>query len=114
MRIGKLSHKITIQSLQAGSPQQKPSGEPEEAWADYLTNIDAEWITLRGQDRFVAQEHHPETRGLWRIRWRSGITAKMRVVHNGLYYNILFVPPYDRGGKRWHMELECTQGVNDG
>lgn len=114
MRAGKLRHRVTIQYLATGSPAQLPSGEPNEAWTDLLTGISAEWITLSGRALFAAQEHHSEVRGVWRIRWRSSITDKMRVVHGGKYYNILFVPPYDKSGKQRQLDLECAEGVNEG
>lgn len=114
MRAGKLRHRVTIQQYVIGSPQQKPSGEPDGAWTALYTDIAAEWVTLSGRALFAAQEHHAEVRGTWRIRWRDGITAQMRVVHDGLYYNILWVPPYDKSGKRWQMDLECAEGVNEG
>lgn len=97
-----------------GSPQQYPSGEPDESWGDFLTNVSAEWITLSGRALDAAQERHAEVRGVWRIRWRSGVTNQMRIVHNSLYYNILFVPPFDKDGKKVQMDLECTEGVNQG
>jgi head-tail adaptor len=109
VKAGALQHVVTIQALSAGSPQQKPSGELDTAWADYLTGVSAEWVTLRGNT-----EHHPEVRGIWRIRWRDGITAGMRVVHGSRYYDILFVPPYDRDGRRIQLDLECSEGVIDG
>lgn len=114
MRAGKLRHQITIQKLVAGSPQQKPTGEPDEAWTNHLSNVRAEWITLSGNALFAAQQNNPEVRGIWRIRWRSGIAAKMRVVHGGLYYDILFVPPFDKKGIQWDLDLACAQGVNEG
>ena len=114
MRRGKLRHKVTIQQLVAGSPQQTPSGQPDEAWADLLTNVSAEWITLTGRALFAAQEHHSEVKGIWRMDWRDSITAKMRVVHDGLYYDILWKPPYDRSGKKHQLDLECAEGVSDG
>ena len=33
---------------------------------------------------------------------RFAHTAGMRIVHDGLNYDILWVPPYDRSGKRHH------------
>lgn len=114
MRAGALRHSVTIQQLAPGSPSQTPSGQPDESWNNFLTDVSAEWVTLTGRALFAAQEHHAEVRGIWRIRWREGITAKMRVVHAGLIYNILWVPPYDKRGREWQMDLECTEGVNEG
>lgn len=114
MKAGKLNKRITIQHLVAGSPQQTASGQPDEAWTALYTDIAAEWVKLSGRALLAAQEHHAEVLGTWRIRWRAAVTAKMRIVHNGLYYNILWVPPYDRAGKQWAMDLECAEGVNEG
>lgn len=114
MRSGRLSHKITIQNLVLGSPQTLPSGKRNDAWTDYLADIWAEWVTLRGGALFTAQAHHAEVNGIWRIRWRDGITSKMRIVHNSLYYEILYVPPFDRNGKKVDMELECSEGLSSG
>jgi SPP1 family predicted phage head-tail adaptor len=114
VKAGSLRHRITIQSKSAGSPQQFPSGEPDESWSDYATSLPAEWITLSGNALFAAQQHHSEVRGIWRIRWKDGVTNRMRIVHNGLYYNILFVPPFDKSGKSWQMDLEVSQGVDEG
>lgn len=109
-----LRHSVTIQHLVAGSPSQKPNGEPNEVWVDYLTPVSAEWVTLRGAALFAAQEQRSEVRGIWRIRWREGITSKMRIVQNGLYYDIAFVPPFDRNGKKLEMDLEVTEGMTNG
>lgn len=115
MRAGKLRHKVTIQSYVLGSPSQTPSGAPDGAWTDAIGNtVSAEWVTLSGRALFAAQEHHAEVKGIWRMDWRDSITDKMRIVHNGLYYDILWVPPFDKSGKKHQLDLECTQGVNIG
>jgi len=109
---------------QTGSPQgaelivgsgQQDTGEPDVVWAD-LATVYAEWRTLRGNELFASQEHHPEVRGIWAMRWREDLdlTAKMRIVHDGLTYNILYVPPYGRSGKRDVMEIDCSEGMNAG
>lgn len=114
IKAGDLRHLVTIQRLVSGSPQQKPSGEPDTAWADYLTNVSASIEPLRGKELYAAQEHRSEATVRIRMRWRDGITAAMRIVHGGLYYNIVWVPVYDRDGKRVELDLLTTQGVNDG
>ena len=113
MKAGTLRHSVTIQHLVTGSPSQNAYGEPSESWNALYTEIAAEWITLSGRALFAAQEHHAEVRGIWRIRWRDGITEKMRVVHGGLYYPILWVPPYDKSGRQWQLDLECSEGVTE-
>jgi len=111
MKAGKLRHKVTIQSLVAGSPQQKPSGEPDTAWTDLLTC----WASvepLKGRELFAAQEHHSEIEVRVRIRYRSGLNAAMRVVFEGLYYNIAAI--LDPELRHRELELLCKQGVNEG
>lgn len=114
MNPGRLREVIAIEQLTVGSPQQKPSGEPDESWTAYISNVSAGVETLRGRELFQAQEHHAEAAVRFRVRWRAGITANMRILHRGLYYNIVFVPPADRSGKQHDMELLTTQGVNVG
>lgn len=111
MRAGRLRHAITIQANVVGSPQRTPSGEINAEWGALHTGVPAEWNTLRGNALFAAQQHHAEIVGIWRLRWIDGITGDMRILHDGLYYQILFVPPYDRQGRRFELELECSAGV---
>lgn len=112
MRTGRLRQVVVVQRKISASPQQLPEGEDDTSWQDYVTGVSAEWVTLSGNSLFAAQQHHSEVRGIWRVRWRDGITASMRVVHNSLYYDILFVPPLDKDGHKWSMELQCSQGVS--
>lgn len=114
MKIGRLKQKVSVQHKVAGSPDRTDEGDEDKSWTAFLTDISAEWQPLSGSALFAAQQHHSEVRGIWRIRWRSTITDQMRIVHNGLYYNILWVPPLDRKGFKHEMELECAEGVNLG
>lgn len=114
MKAGKLRHSVTIQSLVTGSPDQLPSGEPNVAWTNYLTGVSADIQPLRGRELFAAQEHHSEATVRFVVRWRAGITDTMRVVHAGLYYGIVWVPPVDRAGKQRDLELLTKQGVANG
>lgn len=114
MRSGALKQRITVQRKVTGSPQEDPEGEVDESWQDYLTGVSAEWVGLSGSALFAAQQHHSDVRGVWRVRWRDGITARMRIVHNSLNYDILWVPPVDRSGRKWQMDLECSEGVSSG
>ena len=114
IQAGKLDKKITIQQLVAASPQQNATGEPDATWSALYSNIWGQWVTLNGNALFLAQEHSSEVRGIWRIRWRDGITASMRITHDGLIYNILYVPPYDKSGDKRQMDLEVSEGLNAG
>lgn len=112
MRIGPLRYRVAIQQLVAGSPQQKASGEPDKAW----TAVDTVWgdiRPLRGQALFAAQQINDRVSVEIDIRYRSGVTAGMRIVYDSVVYDIESVPPVEppRGGR---FTLSCSTGMNQG
>lgn len=112
IKAGTLRHQVTIQRLVAGSPQQKPSGEPDTAWAAWLTNVSASIEPLRGRELFAAQEHHSEVTTRIRVRYRAGVEPTMRVVFGSTVYEVLAV--LDKEMRHVELELLCRVGVNDG
>lgn len=108
---GKLRHRVIIQRLVAGSPQQTASGQPDEAWATYLTVL-ASVEPLNGRELFAAQEHHSEVTTRVRVRYRDGVTAKMRVSFDGKLYNIAAV--IDPELRHREFQLLCVEGVSEG
>lgn len=112
MDSGKLRHKVSLQSLVEGSPNLKPSGEPDAVWTDVLTNVSASIEPLRGRELFAAQEHHSEVTTRIRIRYRDGVTAAQRVKFGTRVLNILAV--LNREERDIELELMCSEGLNDG
>ena len=112
MFAGRLRHKVDIEQLVAGSPNQTAEGAPDESWAVYLNDIWASVEPLSGRELFSAQEHHSEVTVRVRVRYRTGITAKMRVVFESKNYNILYV--LDPEERHRELQLLCTEGLNDG
>jgi SPP1 family predicted phage head-tail adaptor len=108
MRAGNLRHRITIQQA---SEAQDTHGQAITTWATYLTAW-AEISPLRGRELFAAQETHSEINTRIRLRYRPGVTAKMRVVYGSLVYNIL--APLNIGSRDRELQLMCSEGVNDG
>jgi SPP1 family predicted phage head-tail adaptor len=111
MRAGRLRHRITLQRLVAGSPQQKPSGEPDVAWADYLS-VWASVEPVTGREPFLAQAHLSEVTTKIRMRYRSGLDAAMRVVFGQGIYNIHAILNFEE--RNIELQLLCSQGANDG
>lgn len=107
---GKLKHRVTLQRLANASPDKTSSGEPDDAWADVAT-VYASIEPLNGRELFAAQEHHAETTTRIRMRWRSGVDAKMRATHGGTTYNILSVIDPEKGGTELH--LMCSTGLQE-
>lgn len=112
MRAGRLRHQVTIQQLVAGSPGQQLNGEPDESWTAYLTDVWASIEPLRGRELFAAQEHHSEITTRIELRYRPGVTAKMRVLHGSTVYNILAV--LDPEQRHIKLQLLCSDGLNNG
>jgi SPP1 family predicted phage head-tail adaptor len=112
MRIGKLRHLVTIQQRVAGSPDQTAEGAPDEDWASYATDVWAAVEPLSGRELFAAQQFESEVTTRVRIRYRSGITAAMRVVFESRNYNIRYI--LDPDERHIELHLLCTQGVNAG
>ena len=84
---GSLNRRITIQQRETGHDD---AGQPTSSWADVVTL----WANIAGQTGMGsitrAQDDIPASieRYSFRIRYREGITAGMRVLHNGQAFDI--------------------------
>jgi SPP1 family predicted phage head-tail adaptor len=108
---GSLDDRITIQTLTAASPNVSGSGMPDESWQTYAS-VAASVEPISGRELFSALERHAETTTRIKIRYRDGVTAKMRIVgSDGTIYEIERLLEYKRDG---YMELLCTSGVTEG
>lgn len=93
MQAGRLNRRCT---LQAPGTTQDELGQPIPGWTDVATV----WADIRmksGLEAIKAGASVSVVQASIRIRYRSGITAGMRVVHNLTAYNITAVLP-DVGG----------------
>lgn len=111
MQAGKLRHRVTIQQLVAGSPQQHGTGEPDVAWTDVATV----WAGIRplgGRELFLAQQAASRVEAEIEIRYRSGLDTAMRVVHGSVVYDIAaIIDPEERHAR---LILRCARGLNEG
>lgn len=83
LQIGKYDRRITIQALIAG---QGDNGAPTEAWTD----LDTVWANAysSGRELEAAKQINAEISTQFQIRYRSGLSATMRVLWEGRYYDI--------------------------
>ena len=105
MQAGRLNRRVTLQS-----PSQSVDelGQPIPGWTDVATL----WADIRmksGLEAIKAGAPVSTVQASIRIRYRAGINAGMRVVHNLQVYEILAVQP-DVGGREY-VDLVC-QVVN--
>ena len=101
MQAGRLNRKCQLQS-----PSQSVDelGQPIPGWTDVATV----WGDIRlksGLEAIKAGAPVSTVQASIRIRYRAGITAGMRVVHNLQVYEILAVQP-DVGGREY-VDLVC-------
>lgn len=101
MQAGRLNRRCT---LQTPSTAQDELGQPIPGWTDVATV----WADIRmksGLESIKAGAPVSVVQASIRIRYRAGINAGMRVVHNLTAYEILAVQP-DVGG-RGYVDLVC-------
>lgn len=72
----------------------------------------AAWLPGPGREHLAAEAIRAETSGRLTIRYMPGVTAEMRVLWEGLVWNIQAVLP-DRTRRR-EIELMVSQGSNQG
>lgn len=101
MKAEGLNRRVTIQQQ---SSTQDASGQVVDSWSD----VDEVWTTkahAASREFFAAQKVNAEITDLFTIRYRSGVTTKMRLLYDSKYYDILGAD--DPTGKRRELQLLC-------
>lgn len=96
MQAGRLNRRVT---LQAPGTTQDELGQPIPGWTDVATV----WGDIRlksGLEAIKAGAPVSTVQASIRVRYRAGITAGMRLVHNLQAFNIVAVMP-DVGGREY-------------
>lgn len=109
MKAGRLDRRITIQQRTEGS--RTAAGEETFTWTD-LVSMPAEFMPNRGQEIFSAQQKHAELDAMFRTRYYPGLKAEMRLIHEGVTYDIVATVPMR--GRNTGLELYCKTGLTDG
>ena len=107
LNAGQLDRRIALQARAAGVDAR---GQPSGAWATAAT-VWAQPMPKAGREYFAAGQLQTEGAMAWRIRYRTDVTATMRVLEGSTPYDITaVVPSFNR---EW-LDLMCLQGVKDG
>jgi len=96
MQAGRLNRRCVIQTPSTATDE---LGQPIPGWTDVATV----WADIRmksGLEAIKAGASVSVVQASIRVRYRAGITAGMRVVHNLTNYNITAVQP-DVGGREF-------------
>ena len=105
MRAGKLRQRLVIQ---AATETKNDFGEPIKTWADWATVWGAV-EPLRGRELWAAREKQARLDTRIRIRYREGVTPKMRVVFGDHIYEIDSV--IDEEMRHANLQLMCWEVV---
>ena len=87
MEAGKLRHRLVIEQRVAASPQRTATGARDYAWTT-LATVWGSLEPLLGRRTGAVQATAYKSTLEARIRYRSGVTAGMRVSFGGVYYLI--------------------------
>ena len=111
LRSGELRHRVTIQ--QPGPAVQSDTGEITRGWVDFLVDEPASIEPVSVHDYIASQANTSVVVARIKIRYRDGMSAKMRVLHGSKIYN-----PQgwlaDPNSGREYLTAPCTEGVNEG
>ena len=104
MQSGKLRNQITLQKQ---IKRQDALGQTVDQWVDVCT-VRAEIRDMSGREYQSSQAEQSQTDCKILIRHRNDITPDMRVLCNGIYYDITAVL---EDVKKTRLELPCQKGV---
>lgn len=107
IKAGDLDQRVTLQSRAATI---NAIGEPVGVWSDVVT-VWANIRDLSAREIHTARAVQVESVRRVTIRWRPGITADMRLLHQGRIM-VLTAPPREVGRKQW-LELDVAEGLSD-
>lgn len=108
MKAGTLNRQVVIQSRDSGTDD---AGQPVQTWTTFATV----WADIRTQGGLATLRSGVATDVTGysiRIRYRTDITAGMRVVCDSVVYDVKHVL-LDVAGRDW-TDLVCERGGNDG
>lgn len=110
VRAGRLRHRVTIEEKQITLDS---DGAQEEVWVLWATGVPAEIGALSARELIAAQAVSSKVNTRIKMRYRSGLSASMRIRHRDTIYNIEGVIPDPDSGIRF-ITLPCSSGVNSG
>lgn len=106
-QIGRLDRRITFQSKVIGT---NTSNEDEErGWVNIATNptVYASVDDYRGSEQFVADKMNEFQTSVFVIRYRDDIKVTMRILFDGLAYNIHSI---EKVGRKRYLKLAAESG----
>ena len=109
MEAGRLRHRVEVQDYVG--EEKDSNGNDVRNYTTFASNIPAEIVPMRGRELFAAQQEFSEADVRIGMRYLAGMTDKMRIVHEGVYYGIVSIVDVEMR----HVEfvVYCKAGVTD-
>nr|WP_308428267.1 phage head closure protein [Pigmentiphaga litoralis] len=101
-----MNRRITIQ--RRGSDLDGWNQPQPDSWSDVAT-LWASIRTMNGREFAAADRDASSVTASIRLRYRTDLTAGMRVLHGSTIYNVTAVLPDEL--RREHVDLACTTGM---
>lgn len=106
----RLRHRVRIENYTEG--RDPNTGAVINGWEVFLDNVPAEVLTGPGREFYQSGATQSEVAARINMRWFPDLTQEMRIIWNGVIYNIASIET-DLTGRR-EYRLRCTGGVNEG
>jgi len=106
---GKLRHQIIL--LQPDSEQDSDTGEMDTIWTE-LATVWAAWEPYSTKDFIAAASIQNQTSVRAIIRYRTDVTAGMRVYFRSKYYEVVGPPLPDKKSGLEHLTLMLAEVTN--
>lgn len=111
LKAGRLRHRVDIQSR--SNVQDPVTGEITTTWVNTWTAVPAAIEPLSAREFIAAQAVQSMVTARITLRYRAGLDASMRIVHNGTIYNPAgFLADPDSGLE--YVTIPVSTGVNNG
>ncbi|MBP3929623.1 MAG: phage head closure protein [Peptostreptococcaceae bacterium] len=104
MKIGSMRHRIEIQIY---SNSENEVGENIKSWVKYKT-LWSEKTQLRGSNTYEGDKEGIEYTYRFKIRYRNDLNENMRIVHNGIIYDIKHINAINEL-RLYETHIDCIQ-----
>jgi SPP1 family predicted phage head-tail adaptor len=102
-RTGALRHRCTIQRQ---AETLDAAGQPIVSWSPYVVDEPCKFEPTAGIESMRGRQLEAGTRAVFRVRYRSGYTVQMRLIHDGETYGITAINKVD--GLRNYLDIICS------
>src|SRR5690606_31880816 len=98
--VGKMRDRVQIQQA---TETIDAAGQVIRTWATLYADQPARWVPMRGEESQRGGQVEAQVDDVFEIRYRTGITPQMQLIHRGRTYGIVYVR--ERNGRLRYLEL---------